>query len=127
MRRDKLYRRREGVFMDEMTKQSYIQKSLEEWKEEISEVLSQINEEYEKVKQELRVYAYKYNITKQVVQSTVNEEIIKTIRQRYHIPFEEKYEKLKESIRDLEEKRRVFQMFVDKIDEVTRKETAKPV
>lgn len=66
-------------------------------------------------------------ITKQVIQSTVNEEIIETIRQRYHKPFEEKYEQLKESIRDLEEKRRVFQMFVHKIDEVTRKETAKPV
>jgi hypothetical protein len=113
--------------MDEMTKQSYIQKSLEEWKEDISEVLSQIDQEYEEVKQELRLYSYKYNITKQVIQSTVNEEIIKTIRQRYHIPFEEKYEELKESIRDLEEKRRVFQMFVDKIDEVTRKETEKLV
>lgn len=45
--------------MDEMTKQSYIQKSLEEWKEDISEVLSQIDQEYEQVKQELKVYAYK--------------------------------------------------------------------
>jgi DNA repair exonuclease SbcCD ATPase subunit len=113
--------------MEEMTKQSYIQKSLEEWKEDIAEVLNQIDQEYEEVKQELRVYSYKYGITKQVIQSTVNEEIIETIRQRYHKPFEEKYEQLKESIRDLEEKRRVFQMFVQKIDEVTRKETEKTV
>lgn len=104
---------------------SYIKKSLEEWKEEISELLSAIDEEYEKVKQELKLYTYKYGITKQVIQSTVNNEIIENIRELYHKPFEERYNELKEEIKDLEEKRKVFQMFVNKIDEVSRKEDAK--
>lgn len=104
---------------------SYIKKSLEEWKEEISELLSAIDEEYEKVKQELKLYTYKYGITKQVIQSTVNDEIIENIRELYHKPFEERYNELKEEIKDLEEKRKVFQMFVNKIDEVSRKEDAK--
>lgn len=104
---------------------SYIKKSLEEWKEEISELLGAIDEEYEKVKQELKLYTYKYGITKQVIQSTVNDEIIENIREQYHKPFEERYNELKEEIKDLEEKRKVFQMFVNKIDEVSRKEDAK--
>ncbi|WP_078411477.1 hypothetical protein [Priestia abyssalis] len=105
--------------------ESYIKKSLEEWKEEISELLGAIDEEYEKVKQDLKLYTYKYGITKQVIQSTVNDEIIENIRELYHKPFEERYNELKEEIKDLEEKRKVFQMFVNKIDEVSRKEDAK--
>ncbi|MBU8880944.1 hypothetical protein BGM26_18505 [Bacillus sp. FJAT-29790] len=103
--------------------EAYLEKSLEEWKEDISEVLAQINHEYEEVARELKVYTYKYGITKQVIQSTVNEEIIENIREMYHKPFEEKYTDLKEYIRDLDEKRKVFQMFVNKIDEVKRKES----
>ncbi|SFA85382.1 MULTISPECIES: hypothetical protein [unclassified Bacillus (in: firmicutes)] len=105
--------------------ESYIQKSLEEWKQEISELLSAIDEEYDKVKQELKLYMYKYGITKQVIQSTVNEELIENIRDLYHRPFEEKYHELKEEIKDLDEKRKVFQMFVNKIEEVSRKEDNK--
>lgn len=104
---------------------SYLQKSLDEWKEDILQVLEEIETEYEEVAQELKVYSYKYGITKQVIQSTVNEEIIEKIREMYHKPFEESYNQLKEYIRDLEEKKRVFQMFIQKIDEVTRKESAK--
>nr|WP_310171179.1 hypothetical protein [Neobacillus niacini] len=111
--------------MEETMVKSYLQKSLDEWKEDISNFLGEIDKEYEEVAQELKVYSYKYNITKQVIQSTVNEEIIENIRQMYHKPFEESYNQLKEYIRDLEEKRRVFQMFIQKIDEVTRKESAK--
>ncbi|ASV68298.1 MULTISPECIES: hypothetical protein [Cytobacillus] len=103
--------------------EDYLAKSLEEWKEDISEVLSQINEEYDQIKLELKLYSYKYGITKQVIQSTVNDEIIESIRERYHRPFEEKYNDLKEHAKDLEEKRKVFQMFVNKIDEVKRKES----
>jgi Ran GTPase-activating protein (RanGAP) involved in mRNA processing and transport len=105
--------------------EDYLAKSLDEWKEDISEVLNQINTDYEDVKKELKVYSYKYGITKQVIQSTVNEEIIENIREMYHKPFEEKYNELKEYIRDLDEKRKVFQMFVNKIDEVKRKESPK--
>ncbi|WP_412758568.1 hypothetical protein [Neobacillus thermocopriae] len=104
---------------------SYVQKSLEEWKEDILQVLEEIEKEYEEIAQELKVYSYKYGITKQVIQSTVNEEIIEKIREMYHKPFEENYNQLKEYIRDLEEKKRVFQMFIQKIDEVNRKESAK--
>lgn len=104
---------------------SYLQKSLDEWKDDISVVLAEIDKEYDEVAQELKVYSYKYGITKQVIQSTVNEELIENIRQRYHKPFEESYNQLKEYIKDLEEKKRVFQMFVQKIDEVNRKELAK--
>lgn len=111
--------------MEETMVKSYLQKSLEEWKDDISQVLAEIANEYDEVAQELKVYSYKYGITKQVIQSTVNEEIIESIRQRYHKPFEESYHQLKEYIKDLEEKRRVFQMFIQKIDEVNRKESAK--
>jgi prefoldin subunit 5 len=108
--------------MEGSTAKNYLQKSLDEWKEDISEVLAEIDKEYDEVSQELKVYSYKYGITKQVIQSTVNNDIIKSIRERYHKPFEENYNKLKEDIKDLEEKKRVFQMFIHKIDEVTRKE-----
>lgn len=108
--------------MEGSTAKTYLQKSLDEWKEDISEVLAEIDKEYDEVSQELKVYSYKYGITKQVIQSTVNNDIIKSIRERYHKPFEENYNKLKEDIKDLEEKKRVFQMFIHKIDEVTRKE-----
>ncbi|MDP4107227.1 MAG: hypothetical protein Q8935_20015 [Bacillota bacterium] len=108
--------------MEATTAKTYLQKSLDEWKEDISEVLAEIDREYDEVSQELKVYSYKYGITKQVIQSTVNNDIIKSIRERYHKPFEENYNKLKEDIKDLEEKKRVFQMFIHKIDEVTRKE-----
>lgn len=108
--------------MEATIAKTYLQKSLDEWKEDISEVLAEIDREYDEVSQELKVYSYKYGITKQVIQSTVNNDIIKSIRERYHKPFEENYNKLKEDIKDLEEKKRVFQMFIHKIDEVTRKE-----
>jgi NAD-dependent SIR2 family protein deacetylase len=111
--------------MEETMVKSYLQKSLDEWKEDILQVLEEIETEYEEVAQELKVYSYKYGITKQVIQSTVNEEIIEKIREMYHKPFEESYNQLKEYIRDLEEKKRVFQMFTQKIDEVTRKESAR--
>lgn len=108
--------------MEESRAKTYLQKSLDEWKEDISQVLGEIDKEYEEVAQELKVYSYKYGITKQVIQSTVNDDIIRSIRERYHKPFEENYNQLKEDIKDLEEKKRVFQMFIQKIDEVTRKE-----
>ncbi|WP_251555166.1 hypothetical protein [Neobacillus muris] len=111
--------------MEETVVKSYVQKSLEEWKEDIHQVLDEIEKEYEEIAQELKVYSYKYGITKQVIQSTVNEEIIEKIREMYHKPFEENYNQLKEYIRDLEEKKRVFQMFIQKIDEVNRKESVK--
>ncbi|AZU62935.1 hypothetical protein [Neobacillus mesonae] len=111
--------------MEDTIVKSYLQKSLEDWRNDILLVLDEIEKEYEEVAQELKVYSYKYGITKQVIQSTVNEEIIEKIRQMYHKPFEENYNQLKEYIKDLEEKKRVFQMFIQKIDEVTKKESAK--
>jgi prefoldin subunit 5 len=105
----------------------HVKTSLEEWKEEISQLLNEIDKEYENVKQELQVYSYKFSITKQVVQSTVNDEIIRNIRELYHTPFEKKFNQLKEEIKDLEEKKRVFQMFIDKIDKVKNSEDTKPV
>ncbi|MBS4209350.1 hypothetical protein [Bacillus sp. FJAT-50079] len=98
--------------------EDHVKKSLEEWKEEICDLLIEIDKEYEEVKRELQVYSYKFSITKQVIQSTVNDEIIKSIRELYHTPFEERFVSLKEEIRDLDEKKKVFQMFVDKIDKV---------
>lgn len=109
--------------MEESIAKTYLQKSLDEWKDDISEVLSEIAKEYDQVANELRVYSYKYGITKQVIQSTVNEELIENIREMYHKPFEQNYNQLKEYIKDLEEKRRVFDMFIKKIDEVIRKES----
>src|SRR3954471_8812261 len=98
--------------------ESYVKNSLEEWKKEICNLLYEIDEEYDKTKCELQVYSYKFSITKQVVQSTVNEDIIRNIRELYHKPFEQKFSKLKEDIKDLEERKRVFQMFIDKIDKI---------
>ncbi|MEH6947263.1 hypothetical protein V7068_09355 [Bacillus sp. JJ634] len=106
--------------------EAHVKKSLEEWKTEICELLHGIDKEYEEVKRELQVYSYKFSITKQVVQSTVNDEIIRNIRELYHKPFEQRFNQLKEEIKDLEEKKKVFQMFVDKIDKVKEKEGVKP-
>ncbi|RFU66513.1 hypothetical protein [Bacillus sp. V59.32b] len=106
--------------------EAHVRKSLEEWKDEICDLLKEIDKEYEEIKSELQVYSYKFSITKQVVQSTVNDEIIRNIRELYHKPFEQKFNQLKEEIRDLEEKKKVFQMFVDKIDKVKEKEDTKP-
>ncbi|MBS4179533.1 hypothetical protein [Lederbergia citrea] len=102
--------------------EEHVKKSLEEWKEEICELLIEIDKEYEEIKRELQVYSYKFSITKQVIQSTVNDEIIRNIRELYHTPFERRFIQLKEGIKDLEEKKKVFQMFVDKIDRVKGKE-----
>ncbi|MBK5462014.1 MULTISPECIES: hypothetical protein [unclassified Peribacillus] len=106
--------------------EEHVKKSLGEWKEEISELLNAIEKEYEEVKLELKVYSYKFNITKQVVQSTINDEIIRNIRELYHKPFEQKVNELKGSIKELEEKRKVFQMFVEKIEKVSEKGEGKP-
>ncbi|MFK2826454.1 hypothetical protein QYG89_12395 [Bacillus sp. B190/17] len=104
--------------------EEHVKKSLEEWKQEIDGLLNDIDKEYEEIKQELQVYTYKFSITKQVIQSTVNEDIIRNIRELYHTPFEKKFNELKEAIKDLEEKKKVFQMFVDKIDKVKGKDGA---
>src|SRR5690606_40543000 len=106
--------------------EEYIKKSLDDWKLEICELLDEIDKEYDKVKQELRINSYKFSITKQVIQSTVNDEIIRDIRELYHTPFEQRFNELKADIQDLEEKKKVFQMFVDKIDKVKGKESDKP-
>ena len=106
--------------------EEYIKKSLDDWKLEICELLDEIDKEYDKVKQELRIYSYKFSITKQVIQSTVNDEIIRDIRELYHTPFERRFNELKADIQDLEEKKKVFQMFVDKIDKVKGREPEKP-
>jgi hypothetical protein len=50
--------------MEETMVKSYLQKSLEEWKDDISVVLAEIDKEYDEVAQELKVYSYKYGITK---------------------------------------------------------------
>jgi vacuolar-type H+-ATPase subunit E/Vma4 len=98
-----------------------VEKALQEWKKEIYSTLDGIDKQYEETRSELQVYNYKYNITKQVVQSTMNEEMIRNIREQYQKPFEKKYNELKESIKDLEEKKKVYQMFIDKIDRVLEK------
>lgn len=102
--------------------ESYVDKALTDWKEEIITLLEGVDKEYEEVKSELQVYSYKYNITKQVVQSTMHEEIIRNIREQYQKPFEKRFNELKVSIKDLEEKKKVFRMFIDKIDKVLEKE-----
>ena len=99
----------------------HVEKALQEWKEEINTLLDSIDQEYAEVRSELQVYTYKYNITKQVVQSTMNEEMVRNIREQYQKPFEKKFNELKDSIKDLEEKKKVYQMFVDKIDRVLEK------
>lgn len=99
--------------------ESYVKDSLHEWKEDMLKQKNEIDEEYEKVKSELQLYSYKFGITKQVIQSTINDEIINTIKTTYQKPFEEKFNELKLYIKELEEKRRVFQMFVEKIEKVS--------
>src|SRR3954469_23380611 len=111
--------------IEEILMESHVKKSLEEWKKEICDLLNEIDKEYEEVKSELQVYSYKFSITKQVVQSTVNEDIIRNIREIYSKPFEHKFNELKVSIKDLEERKKVFQMFIDKIDKVMEKEDIK--
>jgi vacuolar-type H+-ATPase subunit E/Vma4 len=105
--------------------EQHVKMSLDEWKSEIEEILNEIDTEYEEVKNELKVYTYKYNITKQVVQSTVNPDLNRKIRELYHQPFEQKFNDLKEYIKELEEKKRVFQMFTDKIEKATEKEDSR--
>ncbi|RLQ94032.1 hypothetical protein [Falsibacillus albus] len=105
--------------------EDHVKKSLEEWKDEICDLLDEIDREYDGIKRELQVYSYKFSITKQVIQSTVNGDLIRDIRELYHTPFEKRFNQLKEDIKDLEEKKKVFQMFVDKIDKVKGKEEEK--
>ena len=105
--------------------EQHVKMSLDEWKAEIEEILNEIDTEYEQVKNELKVYTYKHNITKQVVQSTVNPDLNRKIRELYHQPFEQKFNDLKEYIKELEEKKRVFQMFTDKIEKATEKEDSR--
>jgi paraquat-inducible protein B len=102
--------------------EDHVKKSLEEWKQEFCELLIKIDNEYEKIKLELQVYSYKFSITKQVIQTTVNGEILRNIRELYHTPFEQRFNQLKEEIKELEEKKKVFQTFIDKIDKVNGKE-----
>ncbi|MDN4074109.1 hypothetical protein [Fictibacillus terranigra] len=94
----------------------YVKEALLEWKEEMEIQKREIDEEYEKVKTELQLYSYKFGITKQVLQSTINEEMIRNIKSTYQEPFEEKYNELKQQLKKLEEKRNVFLMFVEKIE-----------
>ena len=96
-----------------------VKDALTEWKEEMLKQKIELDEEYERVKNELQIYSYKSGITKQVIQSTINDEIIETIKTTYQIPFVEKYDELKQYIRILDEKRKVFQMFVGKIEKVS--------
>jgi alanine dehydrogenase len=99
--------------------ESYVQDALFEWKDEMLKQKNEIEAEYEMVKSELQLYSYKYGITKQVIQSTINENIINSIKTIYQKPFEEKFNELKQYIMELEEKRKVYQMFVDKIEKVS--------
>lgn len=107
---------------EESDMESHVDQALKEWKKEINTLLDCIDKEYEETKSELQVYSYKYNITKQVVQSTVNEELIRNIREQYQKPFETKFNELKGTIKDLEERKKVYQMFIDKIDKVVEKD-----
>jgi hypothetical protein len=98
---------------------SYVKDALLEWKEEMLKQKMEIDEEYERVKSDLQLYSYKFGITKQVIQSTINEDIINNIKRTYQTPYEEKYNELKRYIKELEEKRKVYQMFVEKIEKVS--------
>ncbi len=98
----------------------YVKDALLDWKEEIENQKKEIDEEYKKVKLELQLYSFKYGITKQVIQSTINEEMINNIKTTYQKPFEEKYNKLKQQLKKLEDKRGVFNMFVDKIENASK-------
>ena len=99
--------------------ETYVKEALTEWKEEMLKQKIELDEEYEKVKSELQIFSYKSGITKQVIQSTINDEIIETIKTTYQVPYVQKYDELKQYIRILDEKRKVFQMFVDKIEKVS--------
>jgi hypothetical protein len=99
--------------------ESVVKDALLEWKEEMLAQKIEIDEEYERIKCDLQLYSYKSGITKQVIQSTINDEIINSIKTTYQIPFVEKYEELKQYIKELDEKRKVYQMFVDKIEKVS--------
>lgn len=99
--------------------ESVVKDALLEWKEEMLAQKLEIDEEYERIKCDLQLYSYKSGITKQVIQSTINDEIINSIKTTYQIPFVEKYEELKQYIKELDEKRKVYQMFVDKIAKVS--------
>lgn len=101
---------------------SYVRQSLREWKEEILAQKREIDDEYEKVKADLQLYSIKFSITKQVIQSSINEDIVNTIKTTYHRPYEEKFNELKQYIKDLDEKRKVFQMFVEKIEKISESE-----
>ena len=99
--------------------ESVVKDALLEWTEEMLAQKIEIDEEYERIKCDLQLYSYKSGITKQVIQSTINDEIINSIKTTYQIPFVEKYEELKQYIKELDEKRKVYQMFVDKIEKVS--------
>ncbi|MET3728387.1 putative patatin/cPLA2 family phospholipase [Fictibacillus halophilus] len=49
--------------------------------------------------------------------------MIKNIKKTYQQPFEEKYNELKQQLKKLEEKRSVFNMFVEKIEIASVKES----
>jgi N-acetyl-gamma-glutamylphosphate reductase len=102
----------------------YVKDALHEWKEEIENQKKEIDEEYKKVKLELQLYSFKYGITKQVIQSTINEEMINNIKTTYQKPFEEKYNRLKQQLKKLEDKRSVFNMFVEKIENASKDQTS---
>ncbi|QFT89057.1 hypothetical protein FIU87_10400 [Bacillus sp. THAF10] len=102
--------------------QTYVKDSLLEWKEDMLKQKKEIDDEYEKVKSDLKLYSIKFSITKQVMQSTINDEIIDTLKTSYHQPYEEKFNELKNYIKELDEKRKVFQMFIDKIEKASETE-----
>ncbi|MFC0189527.1 hypothetical protein ACFFJY_14580 [Fictibacillus aquaticus] len=101
---------------------AYVKSSLLQWKEEMMVQKQELDEEYERLKADLQLYSYKFGITKQVIQSTSNDKIVKNIKTTYQIPFEEKFNELKQSLKDIEEKRRVYQMFVEKIEKASEME-----
>ncbi|MFC7370315.1 hypothetical protein ACFQPF_01305 [Fictibacillus iocasae] len=103
---------------------TYVKNSLLEWKEEMTTQKKELDDEFERLKSELQLYSYKFGITKQVIQSTSNDKIVKNIKTTYQIPFEEKFNELKQSIKDIEEKRRVYQMFVEKIEKASEADLA---
>ena len=47
--------------------------------------------------------------------------MIRNIREQYQKPFEKRFNELKELIKGIEEKRKVYQMFIDRIDRVLEK------
>lgn len=79
--------------------QTYVKDSLLEWKEDMLKQKKEIDDEYEKVKSDLKLYSIKFSITKQVMQSTINDEIIDTLKTSYHQPYEEKFNELKTTLK----------------------------